>query len=383
MGLVEGIERECGQVIRLLQSNYRTALLMDKVIGTGERLACIFLCALLQDRRVAAQLVDLSEIVPTSLYNSVDQSFLDGTSAIMAKRIRLCQSKVAVVTGFFGPIEGGLIHQVGRGYTDFCASMISVGLGAQELQIWKEVEGIFTANPSKVPSAKMIPIISSEEASELTFHGSEVIHYEAMRLAMRERISMRIKNVLNPRALGTLVLDDWSKETPVLTPLVCMDGGYPRYDSILYSYAGVPGTPTAVTSKDGILLINIRSTQRLKAHRFLAGVFTVLDGCNLSFDLVCTSDTQVSMALHSHVARLSGQDEDESELARRQEFGSAIHQLQKHGDVEILYKRTIISLVGRQLARALTATGRMFSILNDNHINIEMIAHGKQASLFT
>ena len=70
-----------------------------------------------------------------------------------------------------------LLHGVGRGYSDVCAAMCAVGIGARELQIWKEVDGIFTADPSKVPSARLLATVTSEEAAELTYYGSEVCLY--------------------------------------------------------------------------------------------------------------------------------------------------------------------------------------------------------------
>ena len=79
-------------------------------------------------------------------------------------------------TGFFSPVPGSLLSQVGRGYTDLAAALLSAGLGAAELQIWKEVDGIFTADPRKVLTARLLPVISPEEAAELTYYGSEVVH---------------------------------------------------------------------------------------------------------------------------------------------------------------------------------------------------------------
>jgi aspartate kinase len=80
--------------------------------------------------------------------------------------------------GFFGPLPPplSLLTTVGRGYTDLLASLCAAGLSAQELQIWKEVDGIFTADPRKVPTARLLPMITPEEAGELTFFGSEVVH---------------------------------------------------------------------------------------------------------------------------------------------------------------------------------------------------------------
>lgn len=376
--LVQDIEKACEQVIQLLQATrvigHGTAYIMDKILSMGERLACFFLSAALRDRGITSETVDFSEIVPLQNQKTVDQSFYHSLSEMMAKRIRRCEATVPVVTGFFGPIDRGILTQIGRGYTDFCASMISVGLQAKELQVWKEVEGIFTADPSKVPTAKMLPVISFEEASELTFHGSEVIHYAAMRLAMRGSISMRIKNVLNPQAPGTLVVNDWKDDD--LSPLNSLSlARVAVQEPLLYMQHDGPPTPTAITSKDNILLIKIRSAERLKAHSFLAGIFSVFDKCNLSIDLICTSEVQVSVALHSEVSLLTGEDVDDFELVR-QELKSAIAQLQDYGDVELLHNRTIISLVGKQVRRTPDVTGQMFSTLSENRIKIEMITHG-------
>ena len=86
--------------------------------------------------------------------------------------------------GFFGPVPGSLLSQVGRGYTDLCAALLAVGLEASELQIWKEVDGIFTADPLKVSTARLISVISPDEAAELTYYGSEVVHPFTMEQVM-------------------------------------------------------------------------------------------------------------------------------------------------------------------------------------------------------
>jgi len=90
--------------------------------------------------------------------------------------------------GFFGPVPGSLLLQVGRGYTDLLSALLSVSLQAIELQIWKEVDGIFTADPRKVPTARLIPVISPDEAAELTYYGSEVVHPFAMEQVSRRSL---------------------------------------------------------------------------------------------------------------------------------------------------------------------------------------------------
>lgn len=173
---------------------------------------------------IDAEFVSLENVVPAAAHDDADadahgalgQGFYDAVAEAIAQRVLQCGPRVPVVTGafcmslramthadfvptthpsihisartlarapalparagFFGPVPGSLLRQVGRGYTDLAAALLAAGLGAAELQIWKEVDGIFTADPRKVPTARLIPLISPEEAAELTYYGSEVVH---------------------------------------------------------------------------------------------------------------------------------------------------------------------------------------------------------------
>jgi aspartate kinase len=375
-GLVRNIQDVCAEALQLLCAanlvNHDVSHIRDRIISTGEVLACHFLCAVLEDRGIPAEVVNLSEIISPEATTRSTQSFYSDISVMMADRICSSQDKIPVVTGFFGPIDGGLLNLIGRGYTDLCASLISIGLQASELQVWKEVEGIFTADPCKVPSARMIPLISSEEASELTFHGSEVIHYTAMRLAMRARIQIRIKNVMSPEAEGTLVRDDEHTDTTLqLSPSLDLLPQVTNYSTPIR----ILGGPIAITSKDNILLINLRSAERLKPHRFFASIFSILDRWNLSIDLLCTSEVQISLALHSEVSTITGDDTTDPKNLQAN-LRSCIAQLQEYGSVDILPHRTIVSIVGKQMKQELGTAGMMFSTLGENGICVEMIAQG-------
>ncbi len=145
---------------------------------------------------IDAEYVSLENVVPPhdEVDGTLGQDFYDRVSDAFAERIRQCEPRVPVATGsiltsspllecsninstgFFGPVPGSLLKQVGRGYTDLAAALLAAGLGATELQIWKEVDGIFTADPRKVPTARVIPVISPEESAELTYYGCEVVH---------------------------------------------------------------------------------------------------------------------------------------------------------------------------------------------------------------
>ena len=374
--LVREVDDECTQTLLLLEATrtigHGTSHIRDKVTSAGERLACRFVCAVLRDQGVSSEMVNFADVVPPGASEAINQAFYDEVSAAMAARVAACEAAVPVVTGFYGPVEGGLLTEIGRGYTDMCASLLAIGLQAHEFQVWKEVEGIFTADPRKVPTAKMLPVVSSEEASELTFHGSEVVHFTAMRLAMRNKIPMRIKNVMSPKDAGTLILNDYTDLD--LAPLPDLEFRGSRRSSET-SVDDLPCAPLAITSKDQILLINIRSAERVKPHTFFAGIFSVLDRYNLSIDLICTSEVQVSLALHSEVSLITGDDEDDSEIKRR-DLKSAIAQLQEYGRVELLPSMAVVSVVGKQMKRASGVAGKLFTVLGQNNINVEMITQG-------
>ena len=104
--------------------------------------------------------------------------------------------------GYFGFIAGGIVQSIGRGYSDFTASLLAAGLAAHELQIWKQVDGIFTADPSRVPAARLLQHISPAEAVELTYYGAEVIHPFTMAQAIQASIPIRIKNTYKPNDNG-------------------------------------------------------------------------------------------------------------------------------------------------------------------------------------
>jgi len=292
-------------------------------------------------------------------------------------------SRARSLKGYFGVVPGSLLKQVGRGYTDLCAALCAVGLAAAELQIWKEVDGIFSADPRKVPTARLIPSITPDEAAELTYYGSEVIHPFTMEQVIRAEIPIRIKNVENPTGGGTVI--------------------YPQSDSPVASVDGVEQLrpvkrfpqhlPTAVTIKDSIVIINIHSNRKTISHGFLARIFGTLDKFGVIVDLISTSEVHVSMAIHASLMR---RDIDKmvkelrkSGTVRHSSVASALRRecrapppfprmtliRQLPLQVTVLKDMAILSLVGR-LQNMVGISGRMFTTLAEGNVNIEMISQG-------
>jgi aspartate kinase len=347
---------------------------VDKVMRVGEKLSCRFMAALLGDHDVDSEYVDVSEIVDFSVKGSLDQAFYDTVARRLGDRIRACQAQVPVITGFFGMVPGGLLDKIGRGYTDLCAALVAVGLQAHELQVWKEVDGIFTADPRKVPTAKLLPQISPAEASELTFYGSEVIHPFTMEQVIRARIPIRIKNVMNPRGEGTIIFPESDSELETTSPGHDPNLFRTRSASLL-AYRKRPRRPTAVTLKHKILVINVHSNRRSLSHGFFASIFSILDKWRLSIDLISTSEVHVSMALQSEAPLYNGGSTDDYRIID-DDLRSAIEDLRVYGTVDIIPEMAILSLVGKQMKNMMGIAGKMFSTLGENNVNIEMISQG-------
>lgn len=164
------ILQECQNLIVFLTAAQQvgeiTARSTDKIVSKGELLSASFLAALLQDRGIDSQVVDLSDIVSLAESSHLDQEFYARLAATLGSKVRACGEKVPVVTGFFGAVFGGLLEKIGRGYTDLCAALVAVGLGAKELQVWKEVDGIFTASVSFHSVDQILALIVREETLE-------------------------------------------------------------------------------------------------------------------------------------------------------------------------------------------------------------------------
>ncbi|KAL7625667.1 hypothetical protein AAE478_004888 [Parahypoxylon ruwenzoriense] len=356
------IEEDCQELIDYtiaakrfnLEVNARSK---DRVVSFGEKLSCRFMAYLLKDRNVEAEYVDLSDVMHYDSSDRISPAFYKDAAAIFRKRIQACNDRVPVVTGFFGNVPGSLVDgEIGRGYTDLCAALVAVGLKAEELQVWKEVDGIFTADPTKVPTARLLASITPSEAAELTFYGSEVIHHLTMDQVIKADppIPIRIKNVNNPRGNGTIVVPD-----PVQSPAQQIKRSRPSDPSLRRT----PKRPTAVTIKNNIAVINVHSNKRSISHGFFAKVFSILNNHRISVDLISTSEVHVSMAIHSTSPSVH-------------HFERAKAELEECGDVSILLDMAILSLVGAEMKNMIGIAGRMFSTLGEHNVNIEMISQG-------
>lgn len=214
------------------------------------------------------------------------------------------------------------------------------------------------SDPRKVPTARLLHAIHPSEANELTFYGPEVIHHFTIEQCI-PKIPIRIKNVLEPKAAGTVIYLDNSKK---LDP----------YQNQR------PKRPTAVTVKQQITVVNVHSHRKVESPEFLAEICKILARWSLAVNLFELNECHVSLAVHSKTPFIKGVGaEDEKDFqTQHQDLQSAIQELKEYGAVEVVYDMAILSLIGLQLKRSIGIAGKMFTALGNNNINIEMISQG-------
>jgi aspartate kinase len=305
----------------------------DVIIGTGEKLsACIF-AGLLNSMGVDAEYVNLSSLIDKH-FEEPDNAFYEYVRSRLRDVIQGCGHKTPVLTGYFGFVPNGIIQSIGRGYTDLTAALAAAAMDAKELQIWKEVDGVYSVDPRKVQDAQVLPTITPEEAAELTYYGSEVIHPFTMEQVIKADIPIRIKNTLNPGLPGTII-DPYASSTTPAKPA------------------------TAVTVKRSISILNINSNRMLMAYGFMAKVFNILAKYGIIIDLIATSEVNISMTVDS-----------------ADNLEPAMAELEKLGTVSLRENMAILSLVGRGQKHSVGLAGKMFSVLGSERVNIEMISQG-------
>ena len=343
--LMEEVKEYIHEALRSLKAFLEAILVIreisprsqDLIVGTGERLSARLLSGVLQDLGIDAEYVDLSEALPEGEHAPEGRALFPYLQHQFKQYLPQETGRTAVITGFFGFVPGGIIDRVGRGYTDLPAALIAAETKADELQVWKEVDGIYSADPRKVPTASVQPEISPAEAAEQTYFGSEVLHPFTMECAIKANVPIRIKNTFHPEKPGTIIV-----------PGKLTEQRRQRNQ-----------TAVAVTTKHHGSILNIHSNRMLNSTGFMAQVFELFKKHRVVIDLISTSEVNISCTID-----------------RLDNIQSLIHDMEEFADVNLIRERAILSLVGEGMHYATGTAGRMFMALAQKQINLEMITQG-------
>lgn len=307
----------------------------DYLVSFGERMSVRVMAAYLRQDGVDAVPYDAWDVGFVSDSNFTSAELLEEVWQRIPEHLTAYASgamgAVPVVTGFIAKDRAGNITTLGRGGSDLTATMIGSAMRAEEIQTWKDVDGIMTADPRLCADAKSVPEVTYEEAQELAMFGAQVLHPRSMMPCKRTGTPVRVKNSYNMQGAGSMIVERHS----VTAPPVC-----------------------AITAKKRVSLIDIVSTRMLGAAGFLAHIFNQFLKWNVSIDVIATSEVSVSCTVDSD-ADLSGLLED----------------LRRVADVSMHGGKSIVTIIcDAAHSSAILASG--FDALADEGINVQMISQG-------
>ena len=319
-----------------------TARSLDAVSSIGERLSAPIVAAALARIGVPSVFVDARRVMATT--DDFGRAAPRPDEIAMACRAHLLplvrEGKVPVLGGFIGATTKGITTTLGRGGSDYSASLLGAAMDAEAIEIWTDVDGMLTADPRVVPSAQLIEHIRFDEAAELASFGAKVLHPSTIAPAVRKGIPVFVFNSRRPDGSGTRITFD------------------------------APRRPVrAIAGKTRTTVVKVRSPRMLAAPGTMRAIFEVFERNQTSVDVVATSEVSVSVTVDDV-----------------QHLESIVAQLSAFGDVSVERGRGIVALVGAGLgestvsmARALTALGdlrlHMLS-LSATGINLTLIVDG-------
>jgi aspartate kinase len=319
----------------------------DAIASFGEQLSSQLVAAFFMLRGIAAEHVDARDVFITDdCFMSADpqiDAIAEAARDVVQPLIQ--RGKVPVLGGFIGRTAGGITTTLGRGGSDYSASLLGAALHADSIEIWTDVDGMLTGDPRVVKGSRLIEQIRFDEASELASFGAKVLHPNTIAPAVRLGIPVFIYNSRNPGGKGTRITFDAPRRAV-----------------------------SAIAGKGGITVVKVGAAKMLFARGFLRRVFEIFERNGVSVDVVATSEVSVSVTV-----------DDPSGLE------SLVVELSALGDVSVERDRAIVAVVGAAISGDSAAMGRALGALDGievhmmslsaSGINLTIIVEGDQLNL--
>jgi aspartate kinase len=308
---------------------------LDTFAGFGERLSTLLLFHAIKQEGLPCVLVSAQDVMITNAeYTRAAPQF--GEISRKAKEIiapRIDAGQVVVTQGFIGATPERIPTTIGRGGSDYSAAIFGSALDAEEIQIWTDVDGVMTSDPSVIPEARVIEEMTFREAAELAYFGAKVLHPATILPAVQKNIPVRVLNSKRPDVPGTVIVAKGGEKSGRIVK------------SIAY--------------KEGITLITITSTRMLMMHGFLARVFEIFAAHGTSVDVIATSEVSLSLTVDSP-----------------SQLGAISADLKKIADVEEAPDKAIFCVVGERLKKTRGVVTSVFAALDREDIPVSMISLG-------
>lgn len=333
------INQDCDELEKLVQSlavlRELTPRALDQFLAFGEQWSSFLLSHELLQRGVAVTLVDARKVLVTGNEFTRAVPLFERTNA-KAKEILLPllrQGMIVVTQGFIGATENGITTTIGRGGSDYSAAIFGAALEVEEIQIWTDVDGVLSADPSILPEARRIKLMTFNEAAELAYFGARVLHPSTILPAIRKNIPVRVLNSKRPHGDGTLITNTAAVSAPCIVK------------SIAY--------------KEHITIITVQSTRMLMAHGFLARLFEVFAKHQKSIDVIATSEVGVSLTIDN-----------------ADHLDAILAELRQFAEVRVEPNKAVVCVVGEGMKPTRSIAARLFAALDQAGVNVELISLG-------
>ncbi len=296
------------------------------ILAQGELLSTRMMAILLREMGVECALIPALDFMKTDLRGEPDTEFLrDRLKAAIAAG---ADADIYLTQGFICLNALGEIDNLGRGGSDYTASLAGAAIDAEQILIWTVYDGLHDNDPRVVEGTRPVRHLHFEEAAELSYFGSRILHPTCIQPARLANIPVHVLNVLDPSAPGTLISNDPGS-----------------------------GTIKAVAAKDNITAIRIKSSRMLLANGFLRRVFEIFESYQTSIDMICTSEVGVSMSIDN-----------------TRHLSEIVHDLKRYGTVTVDLDMCIICVVGDMDWENVGFEARALDALRD--IPVRMVSFG-------
>jgi aspartate kinase len=322
---------------------------LDAISSLGERLSAPLVAGAVRELGLQSEAVDATEVIITDGFHGGAEPLMDRTREECEVRLRPLLDKgiVPVVTGFIGASTEGKLTTLGRGGSDYSATILGAALNADEVIIWTDVDGVLTADPRLVPEARTIPVISYREAAELAFFGAKVLHPKTLKPVMQAAIPVRIRNSFAPERPGTLI-----------TPAGRSTGG------------GVK----ALTAIQDVVLISVGGPGIVGLPDVVGRTFSTTAEVRANVLLISQSSSQNDICFI-----VSASDAPRTVDALRREFAQDLaHEKVEHITVDT--NIAIVAVVGENMRGTPGVAGKAFNALGRENVNLIAIAQGSSES---
>lgn len=312
-----------------------------RIMSYGELLSSSVVSVAFHHQNLPNTLIDSRDYIVTD--NNYLNAKVEPKKTYARIKEHLADTKLIIAPGFISRTEAGKTSVLGRGGSDYTASIYAAALGAERLEIWSDVDGMYTADPRKVKEARSIKELSYKEAMELAYFGAKVLYPPTIAPLVAAEIPLMLKNTFNPSHQGTLITASPELNHNIIKGVSCID----NIALITLSGSGMVGVP-------GI------------AMRMFKAVAT--QNINIYFITQSSSEQSITIAMANQEGQLALQ-------ALTKEFAKDID-VNDVDPVSLESKMSIVAIVGNGMIQQPGIAGTMFSILGSHSINIRAIAQG-------